>query len=39
MNAAGYTSAGYDGTGVKIGIIDDGFTGTPPSSGRSCPRR
>ena len=27
MNAAGYTNAGYDGTGVKIGIIDGGFAG------------
>ena len=27
MNAPGYTNAGYDGTGVKIGIIDGGFAG------------
>ena len=37
MNAAGYTGAGYSGTGVKIGIIDDGFTGYASRLGTELP--
>ena len=37
MNAAGYTSAGYDGTGVKIGIIDSGFVGYASKLGTELP--
>ena len=37
MNAAGYTNAGYDGTGVKIGIIDGGFAGYAARLGTELP--
>ena len=37
MNAAGYTNAGYDGTGVKIGIIDGGFAGYAAKLGTELP--
>ena len=37
MNVAGYTAAGYDGAGVKIGIIDGGFAGYAARLGTELP--
>ena len=37
MNAAGYTNAGYNGAGVKIGIIDAGFAGYGSRLGTELP--
>ena len=37
LHAAGYTNAGYDGAGVKIGIIDGGFAGYAARLGTELP--
>ena len=37
LNAPGYTASGFDGTGVKIGIIDLGFAGYASLLGTELP--